>query len=528
MAIVSTSAIAIFFALGILYVFNRLRKPKHTRPLPPGPKGIPMLGNVNDMPKAGMLECHHWAQHKDIYGPISSVTVLGQTFVIINDPQIAFELMRDRSAIHSSRPGQAFSGEMVGWRHATGMSPYTDTWKIQRKNTTKITSTNASISVFDRVQEAEAVHFLLDVLDSPDKLFDHIRKEAGSVILKITYGYTTEPRGSDPFVDLAAKTMAQFADATVPGRWMVDILPFLRYLPDWVPGTGFKETARRMAIQLAQCTNQPYEFVKQQMREKRHKTSFLSQCIDSIGTDREMEFTHKWAALALYLGGADTTVSALMTFFLAMTVFPEVQKKAQQEIDRVIGRTRLPLSSDRASLPYIHACMLETHRWHQVLPMCLPHMSTEEDVCRGYRIPKGAILLANNWQFTHDPAVYSDPMTFRPERHIETPKHKAEPDPRNFIFGYGRRICPGKYVADNALFITIAQSLAVFNFKKVVEDGKVVEPEVKFEPGTISHPMLFRCDIKPRSKEHEELIRAAEQKYPWEESDAKELENIKW
>jgi hypothetical protein len=80
----------------------------------------------------------------------------------------------------------------------------------------------------------------------------------------------------------------------------------VRYVPSWVPGTSFKKTAKKMALQLEQCTNQPYEFVKQQMREKRHTPSFLSQCIESIGTDAEMEFIHKWAALSLYLGGADT------------------------------------------------------------------------------------------------------------------------------------------------------------------------------------------------------------------------------
>ena len=105
------------------------------------------------------------------------------------------------------------------------MSSYNEQWKTQRKNITKIASTNASISVFDRVQEAESAHFLLDVLEAPEKLFDHIRKEAGSTILKITYGYNTVPKGSDPFVDLATKTMVQFADATTPGRWTVDILP---------------------------------------------------------------------------------------------------------------------------------------------------------------------------------------------------------------------------------------------------------------------------------------------------------------
>jgi hypothetical protein len=113
MAIVSLSTLAIAFAtLCILYATNRHLKRKGFLSLPPGPKGLPLLGNVNDLPKPGMLECHHWLHHKSIYGPISSVTVLGQTFVIINDPEIAFELLRDRSAIHSSRPSQVFSGDM--------------------------------------------------------------------------------------------------------------------------------------------------------------------------------------------------------------------------------------------------------------------------------------------------------------------------------------------------------------------------------------------------------------------------------
>jgi hypothetical protein len=130
--------------------------------------------------------------------------------------------------------------------------------------------------------------------------------------------------------------------------------------------------------------------------------------------------------------------------------------------------------------------------------------------------------------FTHDPAVYPDPMTFRPERFLETATHKAEPDPRNFIFGYGRRICPGRYVADNALFITIAQTLTVYDIEKPVENSKVVEPELKFEPGIISHSVPYKASIKARSKAHEEMISRAEHDFPWEESDAKELENIKW
>jgi cytochrome P450 len=78
-------------------------------------------------------------------------------------------------------------------------------------------------------------------------------------------------------------------------------------------------------------------------------------------------------------------------------VFPDVQKKAQEELDRVIGTSRLPNSTDRERLPYIMAVMKETHRWHPVTPMGLPHTSTAEDTYRGYRIPKGSILMPNTW-----------------------------------------------------------------------------------------------------------------------------------
>lgn len=112
MAVTLPAAVLVFVALSTFYVFSRRFVGKSALPLPPGPKGLPIVGNVNDMNTPGMLECHHWLQHKSLYGPISSVTVLGQTFIIINDASIAFELMRDRSAIHSSRPSQVFSSEM--------------------------------------------------------------------------------------------------------------------------------------------------------------------------------------------------------------------------------------------------------------------------------------------------------------------------------------------------------------------------------------------------------------------------------
>lgn len=91
------------------------------------------------------------------------------------------------------------------------------------------------------------------------------------------------------------------------------------------------------------------------------------------------------------------TVAALSTFFLAMLVNPDAQRRAQEEIDQLTGRTRLPIASDRSSLPFVDAIVKETLRWGPVGPMNLPHTSTEDDIWNGHLIPKDAIIMANIW-----------------------------------------------------------------------------------------------------------------------------------
>ncbi|KAI1209572.1 putative cytochrome P450 oxidoreductase OrdA-like protein [Annulohypoxylon truncatum] len=495
-------------------------------PLPPGPKGLPFLGNLNDLPQPGVLECDHWLKYKDLYGPISSITVMGQTIVIINDAKLAFELLEKRSTKHSSRPRQIFAGEMVGWGDSLALSPYNDRFRLHRKNMSHIIGTKKAASQFNTLQEGEVGHFLLHLLDNPEGFINHVKKEAGAVILKIAYDYEAESHKDDPLVDMATIAMDNFGRAAVPGAFLVDVLPFLRLVPDWVPGTGFKKLARQWRAEVMDVLEKPHAFVKHQMAYGKNEISFLSRLLEAGNLDPDVEYTNKWSAASLYAAGADTTVSSIACFFLAMTVYPEIQQKAQEEIDRVVGQYRLPNMADREHLPYIEATVKEVLRWHPVAPMALPHTSTDDDICEGYFIPKGSMLLPNVWHFTHDPDVYRDPMIFKPERFLETDGHKPEPDPRMFAFGFGRRICPGRYLADNALYLNIAQSLAMFKISKYLENGREISPTIKFEPGVISHPAPFKNVIKPRSPHHEALIRSIEKTYPWKESDSKALAGI--
>lgn len=188
-----------------------------------------------------------------------------------------------------------------------------------------------------------------------------------------------------------------------------------------------------------------------------------------------------------------------------MILYPEVAQKAQAEIDEVVGNDRLPTFQDRPHLPYINALVKEVLRWNTVTPLGGPHRSTENDVFEGYYIPKGSVVLTNIWKMSHDKSIYTNPMTFNPERFLGP---NPEPNPMDFTFGFGRRSCPGIWFADAAVYIGCAMSLAVFDISKYVDPatGKGIAPEYKPLPGTVSHPTPFKCTIRPRSEKAVSLI----------------------
>ncbi|KAJ5520439.1 Cytochrome P450 E-class group I [Penicillium fimorum] len=523
------SAVLFALFLGALYGAKVLLTRQRPHPLPPGPKPIPVLGNIYDLPPSGTQDWMHWFQHKEVYGPVSSVTVMGQTIVILNDAKSAGELLVKRSSIYSSRPSQVFVSEMVGWGNFLGMLKYSPRLRSYRKAMQPCIGSESAVAQFNPLQEIETHRFLFRVLEDQTKLVEHIQTEAGAIILKIAYGYTVESQKRDPLVEISNLALHHFSKAGTPGAWLVDMIPALKHVPSWLPGAGFKRTAKAWRDNLTAVAEKPYAFVNRQMDEGRHQPSYLSNMFKTTGRPprgSEDEFVARWTAASLYTGGADTTVCAIENFFLAMTLYPEIQRKAQDEIDRVLGPCQLPRTGDRSRLPYVNALVKEVLRWHPVAPMGIPHASSEDDTWGGYYIPKGSLILPNIWAMTHDPTVYHDPMVFNPERFLGIDGREPEFDPHDLVFGFGRRICPARILADKTLYLNAAQSLAVFNISKAVKDGKEVDVRPTFQPGVSSHPVPWKFHIEPRSAAHESLIRSVEEKHPWEASNAPDLAGI--
>ncbi|KAG5800528.1 hypothetical protein H9Q69_000415 [Fusarium xylarioides] len=498
--------------LTILYIRTKPRKN-----LPPGPKPLPILGNIKDMPDGTIPEYQHWIKFKDLYGSISHVSILGQSLIILHDRDAANAILEKTSTKTSGRPQFIFGNEMCGYNQILSFKPYGKLLKQHRKLVHQQLGTKTAASRFRDILDVESRRLLLRILDSPEKLFEHIKT---AIILKMTYGYNLEAHKSDPLALLIEQMMHNFSLAFVPMSWLVDVLPILRYLPESLPGMSFKRIARDWNANMRMVVNVPYTFVKKQISKQSNRPSYISALIKQHDgdIDEETEAAIKQTAAVMYAGGADTTVSSIRGFVLAMLLFPEVQRKAQQEIDSVVGTERLPQFEDRDNLPYVDALIKESLRWIPVTPMGVAHSADEDIHYKDLFIPKGATFLPATWWFLHDPAIYSDPSSFDPDRYLEP---RNEPHPNFASFGFGRRVCPGRFLADESLFISISRLLAAYEIKKAADGlGNEIEPQISVTAGMISHIRDFPYDIKPRSEKYAAMMRQVEVDHPWEQADA--------
>ena len=342
---------------------------------------------------------------------------------------------------------------------------------------------------------------------------------SASIILKTTHGYSPEPVKADPLVTLIEHILDYVIAAFVPMKWAVDFIPALKYLPSNFPGAGFKKTAEQWKATCQSSAHLPYSFTVQQMKDGIDQPSYVAEAIgyDPSAITQELADDVMWTAVSLYAGGTETTASALITLVLAMIMFPEVQEKAQEEIDHNVGSGRLPTFDDQKKLPYIDRVVLEMYRWFPILPMCIPHRTDEDITYENVHIPKGSFIMPAIWGICHDPEVYPNPDQFDPDRYTGD---RNEPDPRDVIFGFGRRICPGRYLADSSLFIAVAHILTVFKIGKATGEDDV-EIDVQRKPKLSDLPQLtnslesFPYKITLRDECYRDIIQSIGSEDSW-------------
>ncbi|GBE81550.1 Multifunctional cytochrome P450 monooxygenase af510 [Sparassis crispa] len=485
-----------------------LRRPKRTVPLPPGPPADPLIGHLRKLPPIHHCEIFQkWAAE---YGDMFYLNVLGQSLLVVSSFKIATDLLEGRSANYSDRP-RSPSLELMGWDWALTLLEYGHKWRRHRKLMQEYLNIK-KLPDYYPLHIRETHLMLKNILARPAEFDWAIRRFATASIMDIAYGHRVRS-DDDEFVQIAKEALDSLEAVNI-GAAPVDILPILRYVPYWLPGaSSLTGPAHKYRPLISKLVNNPFQMVQKQMAAGTAVPSFTSAHLERVhreGVDSEEELNDiKSLGASLYIGGVDTVTSGIRTFLYAILLFPETQRKAQEEIDRVVGTNRLPDFSDRDSLPYVDCMIQETLRWHPVIPLGVPHRSMEDDVYNGMFIPKGTYVIPNTRAMNRE--GYRDPDRFYPERFLPEPQGYGETH-RVASFGFGRRRCAGSDFAANSMWIFIANFLATFTVGYTLDkDGKEIIPEPAFTPNVTSTPEPFDCIIKPRSAKAEALALQADE-----------------
>ncbi|KAK7440251.1 hypothetical protein VKT23_017192 [Stygiomarasmius scandens] len=418
--------------------------------------------------------------------------------IVLGSAEAAWDLLEKRSEIYSSRPRFIVAGEILSDNHRGLMLPNTnELWRRWRKILHNGFHIRKSEN-YKEIQSLESKVLLQQILVDPVHFEQHFQRFAASVVTSVTYGRRVE-NVSEWIVKENMDSMDYLTSVNIPGKYIVESWPWLLKLPrslQWFRREP-EERKKKDIHFLTYLLND----VKNRMDSGTVPECLASQCLSDMDKIGMTELELAYSVSSPFGAGIETTAGSLSVFMLAMLHFPTVMRKAQAELDSNVGHDRLPEFYDRQNLPYINAIINETLRWRPVAILGgTPHQVVANDVYKGMLIPKGSTIFANFDYMMHNPEMFPEPETFRPERFLKSN------DPRlqtfDLPFGFGRRQCPGMHLALNSLFINISRLLWAFDIApKLDQQGHPVLPDpYNFTNGFNSRPVSFECRITPRNK----------------------------
>ncbi|KAI1613250.1 cytochrome P450 [Exophiala viscosa] len=474
--------------------------------------GIPILGNLLQVPPY-----HSWLKFKewsDQYGSIFRMNIAGRKHVVLSTEKIANDLLRERGSLYSSREYLPFASELLSNNLRPLFLPYNDLWRRGRKLMHQLTMPVAADS-YQPVQEHESVKLLAAMLREPTRYERWLEQYASGVVFRIGFGRWIETGREKEFLRIV-KVGKEVERVGSPGAYLVDTLPFLKYIPTTL--APFKQEARRLRAEELSLFRQLQNDVRQEMRNGSAVTSFTKTFLENQKAYELSDDEGAYVIGTLFEAGTGTTAAAMMSFCLAMCLHPEWQKKIQEEVDSVAG-SRMPDFEDIPQLPTVRAVIKEVMRWRPVTAGGVPHQLIKDDEYQGYLFEAGTVFHANQWAIHRDPELYPDPEAFRPERWLssEFPQTYREPlnkfpNLQNFsCFGFGRRICPGQNIAERSMNILTARIAWALDLQRKVDaEGKVLPiPEYDYIAGFNVQPRHFDFEIVARSPERAEAVAVA-------------------
>nr|AHJ89438.1 flavone synthase [Plectranthus barbatus] len=469
---VEAALFAAIFLLSAALLNHLLTGKRRQNAYPPGPFPLPIIGHLHLL---GPRLHHTFHDLTQRYGPLMQVRLGSIRCVIAATPELAKEFLKTSELVFSARK-HSTAIDIVTYESSFAFSPYGPYWKYIKKLCTYELLGARNLNHFLPIRTIEVKTFLealmqkgktgerLNVTEELVKLTSNVISQ---MMLSIRCSGT---EGETEAVRTVIREVTQiFGEFDV-----ADIIWFCKNFDFQGIRKRSEDIQRRYDALLEKIITD---------REKQRRTQhggeakdFLDMFLDIMKSGKaEVNFTRdhlKALILDFFTAGTDTTAIVVGWAIAELINNPNVLKKAQAEIDKVVGLHRILQESDGPNLPYLNAVIKETFRLHPPIPM-LSRKSISDCVIDGYTIPANTLLFVNIWSMGRNPKIWDNPMAFRPERFLEKEKTGIDIKGQHFEllpFGTGRRGCPGMLLAIREVVVIIGTVIQCFDWKLPVDD----------------------------------------------------------
>nr|WNO46799.1 cytochrome P450 706B23 [Tripterygium hypoglaucum] len=460
--------------ISLLWIFLAKKSRTKIAPLPPGPRGLPLIGYL---PFLGAHLHHTFTKLAQIHGPIYKLKLGNKLGVVISSPSLAKEVVRAQDSIFANRdpPISAivavFGGNDIAWL------PNGPDWRKMRKVFVGEMLSNTSLDACYSLRKQEVEKSINNVHDKAGECLDFGELAFVTLIntmTKILWGGALQ---GEEWTKLTAEFREAMAELMViMGKPNVsDFFPVLARFDL----QGVEKKARKLGFWIEEIID---SIIKQ------HRSSNIAVKEDGSGDKKGRDFLQlvlelqesddpaksitmnqaKGLLIDVVNGGTDTTSTMVEWAMAEIMMNPEIMKKVQQELDEVVGVNNSVEEFHLPKLHYLDAVVKEASRLHPTLPMLVPRCPSSSATIGGFTIPKGTQVFLNIWAIHRDPEHWDNPLEFRPERFMNGEDCKLDFSGNNFKylpFGSGRRICAGIPLAEKMLMHLLASLLHTFDWK---------------------------------------------------------------
>ncbi|XP_023741032.2 cytochrome P450 81Q32 [Lactuca sativa] len=477
------------------YLFTSLFRRKFSNLPPTVFPSLPVIGHLYLL-KPPLYRT--LAKISDKYGPIVRLQLGFRPVVVISSPSLVEECFTKNDVILANRPRMLF-GKIIGVNYTSlAWAPYGDNWRnLRRIASIEILSIHRLNEFHDiRAEEGRSLIRKLASSSSPVTMKNLFYELTLNVMMRMIAGKRYFG-GDNPVLEQEGIRFREMLHETfiLAGASNVgDYLPILSWF-------GVKGLEKRL-IALQEKRDVFFQGIIDELRKSKgsdqtgNKRKTMIEVLLSLQESDPEYYTDaliRSFVLVLLAAGSDTSAGTMEWTMSLLLNHPEVLKKAQKEIDHVVGNDRLVDESDISNLPYLRCIINETLRLKPPGPLLVPHEASEDCVIGGFNIPGGTMVLVNQWAIHHDPKVWADPETYNPERFegVEGTRDGFKLLP----FGYGRRSCPGEGLAVRVLGMTLGMMIQCFDWERISEEMV----DMSEAPGLTmpkAVPLVAKC--KPR------------------------------